>query len=287
MSEDSTNEASSSSDNLDKLAEMDAALAAHPGSVLRRRLEDLHRVWDAWAAFSAELSALLEVCETHRPTTVELTRNVGDRTVQRRMIRALDKAVIAYAAGLGALIDQTRNVVRQQPAVWQQRYEEKRAETVGTLPAALFLAKLRNYVLHYVAAPWTFRFSYSDDVVDGLVSLVTDDLLRTGWPAQARVFIDANAPELHVRPLLQPLVEQELILTRWVIEQAQSEHADEFKAMEELIAERNLFLSGGTTDGRDWEERTRELQEELRRVRSEPEEPDPLGSDAPTSDQPL
>jgi len=113
MSQDATSEALG--EKRDKLAAMDAALAAHPGSILRRRLEDLHRVWHAWAAFSAELYALLEVCETHEPTARELTRNVGDRTVQQNTIRALDKAVIAYAAGLGALIDQTRIVVQQQP----------------------------------------------------------------------------------------------------------------------------------------------------------------------------
>lgn len=277
----------SGNERRDKLAAMDAALAAHPGSVLRRRLEDLHRVWDAWVAFSAELSALLEACETYETMARELTRNVGDRTVQRRTIRALDKAVLAYAAGLGALIDQTRIVVQQQPTEWQKRYELKRAETVGGLPAAPFLAKLRNYVLHYVAAPWSFHYSYSDGVMDGVVSLTTDDLLRTGWPASARAFIDANAPELHLRPLLLPLAEQELILTRWVDEQARSEHADELKAMEQLIAERNLFLTGGATDGRDWEEQTRALEEELRRMRSEPGEPDALGTDGPTPNQPL
>jgi hypothetical protein len=266
MSQDATNEALG--EKRDKLAAMDAALAAHPGSILRRRLEDLHRVWDAWAAFSAELYALLEVCETHEPTARELTRNVGDRTVQQNTIRALDKAVIAYAAGLGALIDQTRIVVQQQPDAWQEQYERRRAQTVGALPAALFLAKLRNYVLHYVAAPWAFYFSYRDGATDGIVSLTTEDLMRTEWPRPARAFIDANAPQLHLRPLLQPLVEQERILTQWVDEHARSEHVAEFHAMEELIAERNLFLTGGATDGRDWEEQTRELERELRRMRS-------------------
>ncbi|QWS32605.1 hypothetical protein [Curtobacterium aetherium] len=266
MSEDATDEAPGG--ERDKLNAMDVALAAHPGSVLRRRLEDLHRVWDVWAAFSAELYALLEVCETHEPTASELTRNVGDRTVQQNTIRALDKAVIAYAAGLGALIDQTRIVVQQQPAAWQDQYEQKRAQTVGALPASPFLAKLRNYVLHYVAAPWAFHFSYSDGVMDGIVSLTTENLLRTEWPRPARAFIDANAPQLRLRPLLQPLAEQEGILTQWVDEHARSEHAAEFDAMEELIAERNLFLTGGATDGRDWEEQIRGLERELRKMRS-------------------
>ena len=87
---------------LTRLNELDAAIAAHPGQHIVRRAKDLGRTFDTWSSFSMRLSALLNWYESDDETISELIRNVGDRSKQDDLVNALDQAIVAYTAGIGA-----------------------------------------------------------------------------------------------------------------------------------------------------------------------------------------
>ena len=139
----------------DEIHELTKRINQHPGNRLGNRLEQLKRVFEAWAGFSISFSELLDKCEKDDEFMSELMRNVGDRTNQQWIIRSLDQATIAYSAGFGAVIDQSRAVVQAQSKAIQDEYSRRASTIMKGHPGGPFLAKLRNYVLHNVAAPWS------------------------------------------------------------------------------------------------------------------------------------
>jgi hypothetical protein len=151
-----------------EIDELEQRINGHPGKRLTNRLEELRRILDAWVGFSMMLSELLRVCENEEGIAVELMRNIGDQSGRARIVRSLDQATIAYVAGLGAVIDHTRSVVDKQGDTVKAEYAERTAALVAKHPSAPFLGKLRNYVLHNLAAPWEHRgspvCSHSTDV---------------------------------------------------------------------------------------------------------------------------
>jgi hypothetical protein len=101
--------------NADALRDAEQTLANDPGTALVHRLQDLGRIFNAWYGFSSSLSRLLSQCETDEVIVVELAiRNVGDTSHREAIRLALDQATVAYVAGLGALIDHNRIVLRTQ-----------------------------------------------------------------------------------------------------------------------------------------------------------------------------
>lgn len=245
----------------------------HPGNNLGRRLKDLDRVFSAWGGFSVALSRLLKQCETHEETIVELViRNVGDTSARTAITTALDQALIAYVAGLGAVIDHARIVLKSQKPELQTEYAERLGRMTKAVPGALFLAKLRTFVLHYVVAPWEFTAQTEGSTTTARVFLNSRELLRIDWPPAARDFIESAGEQLHLSPLLHSYLEEMHSLIAWLLERCWAENAAQFQQVNGLIAKRNLLLTGGVSDGRDWEARVAHMEENLRRAeRGEPQ----------------
>lgn len=246
---------------------VEAAIRDHTGQKLALRVRDLERIFMAWAGFSAALSRLLERCETDEPTITELViRNVGDTSQRAAITTTLDQATIAYVAGLGALIDHTRIVLKSQTEHLQAEYAGRLNSLMTEVPGSPFLAKLRTYVLHYVAAPWEFTAEYQENTMSAKVLLSATELLKIEWQASARTFIESSGGQVHLSPLLAPYLAAMHTLMAWFLERCWHDNAQLFDEVNALIAKRNLLLSGGVTDGHDWAARVAHMGENIRRA---------------------
>jgi len=256
-----------------KIDELEKRISQHPGKRLGNRLEQLKRVFEAWAGFSISFSELLEKCEKDDEFMLELMRNVGDRTKRQLIIRSLDQATIAYTAGLGAVIDQSRAVVQAQSKAIQDEYGRRASAIMKGHPGGFFLAKLRNYVLHNVAAPWDFSGTFGEvstaRVALNCVSLLED---KKAWSRDAKDFIAASGESIQLSPLIAPYFEAMVEHIGWIFPTVVGANTKILDDCDELIRERNLLLSGGVTDGHDWEERVAHMSENIKRAgRGEPQ----------------
>lgn len=252
-------------DRAERLAAAETELNEHAGTKLVRRLEQLARVFTAWRHFAIDLEILIAAFETQEDIAVELMQNVRESTRPALQLE-LDKALIAYLASLGALIDHTRTLVRNQPKAVHDEFAERLSKDVFALPQAAFLGKLRNYVLHYVVAPWRFSGTLGDQVT-AEVRLDSAALLEFDWNKDSRAFIESSGETIHLSALLRPYREATEKLHSWLLERSWDEGTPLIEASNQLIARRNLILSAGVSDGRDWHERVAHIQENLDRER--------------------
>lgn len=249
-----------------ELQEVEEQIRLHPGGRLSIRLQELQRVLGAWAGFSAGLSDLLDACENQESYAIELMRNVGDQSGRLIIIRSLDQAIIAYVAGLGAVIDHTRSVVQKQSEAIKSEYAERTTKLVENHPAAPFLGKLRNYVLHNVAAPWEFSGTFSDRV-QTRVALNSAVLLEDKkWTGDAKEFIIAAGQSIHLSPLLPSYLEAMIGHIEQAISAVLEDNVDSIDECNDLIRKRNMLLTAGATDGHDWEDRMAHVADNLRRA---------------------
>lgn len=254
--------------HIDEIDQLDKRIRDHPGRRLADRLERLKRTLEAWIGFSRGLSELLGEYENEPKVHTELMRNVGDRTKQSVLIRLLDQNIIAYTAGLGAVIDQARAVAQAQNRFIQDAYAARTKEIVENHPAAPFLWKLRNHVLHNIAAPWHFSGSFEEDGSSSCtVSLDTELLLedKKSWNKEAKDFIRDSGDTIQLSPLIDPYLHAMVNHIGRLLPEVMQANIASVRACDELIKKRNLLLSGGVTDGSDWEERIAHLEENIRR----------------------
>ncbi|GAB2555077.1 hypothetical protein [Leucobacter ruminantium] len=256
-----------------EIEDLEKRISQHPGNRLANRLDQLKRVFEAWAGFSVSFADLLNKCENDEEFMAELMRNTGDRTKQQWIIRSLDQVTIAYTAGLGAVIDQSRAVVRAQSKTIQDDYAKRAAVIMKDHPGGPFLAKLRNYVLHNVAAPWRFSGTIGEASA-ARVALDSDSLLedKKAWSSDAKNFIKASGESVHLSPLIAPYLDAMVEHIRWIFPTVAQANTKIIQDCDKLIARQNLLLTGGVTDGHDWEERVAHMAENVRRAdRGEPQ----------------
>lgn len=259
--------------NPDEIKDLERRIIQHPGNRLANRLDQLKRVFEAWAGFSTSFSELLDKCENDEEFMAELMRNTGDRAKQQWIIRSLDQVTIAYTAGLGAVIDQSRAAIQAQSKPIQDEYAKRAAAIMKDHPGGPFLAKLRNYVLHNVAAPWSFSGTFGETstarVALDCAALLED---RKAWSSDAKNFIKASASSVHLSPLIAPYLDAMVEHIGWIFPTIVQANAKLLQDCDELIARRNLLLTGGATDGHDWEQRVAHMAENARRFdREEPQ----------------
>lgn len=256
-----------------EIKELENQINSHPGKRLTARLDELRRILDAWAGLSMMLVELLHKCEQDEKIAVELIRNVGDQSGRATIVRSLDQATIAYVAGLGAVIDHTRSVVRKQSDAVKAEYAARTEGLVAKHPAAPFLGKLRNYVLHNVAAPWEFSGSFGDPTATR-VTLNSAALLedQNSWNADAKEFIKMAGESIRLSPLLQPYMEDMVEHVGMVFPAVARNNMGIILECDALIMKRNMLLSGGITDGLDWDHRLEQMADNFRRSeRGEPQ----------------
>src|SRR5699024_9181011 len=88
------------------LEEADTDLKNSEGQKLVGRLSSHRRTFESWNGFSSRFVELLEHCETNSEASADLAaRNYGDRSHQQALILALDESILAYTAGLTAVVE--------------------------------------------------------------------------------------------------------------------------------------------------------------------------------------
>lgn len=257
----------------DDLSSAEEAIRQHPGTRITRRIINVHRIFDVWGAFAQPLDGLLELCETDEDSIVALTRNVGDRTAGQQLERRLDQSLLSYVAGLVAVVDQSRPIVELLSVTNQKEAARRRASVLAAHPEGLFLAKLRNYVLHYLVAPWHFLASFeADQPLRGEVSLDAEQLLEwEGWKG-AKGYIEHAGETIRLSPLIRPHFLATAEYTSWLLDTAWADNLALIQQANGLIAKRNLVLTGSVSDGQDWAERVAHMEENCRRAeRGEPQ----------------
>ncbi|WP_341940930.1 hypothetical protein [Microbacterium sp. LWH10-1.2] len=249
----------------DELAAKEREIYEHPGSRAHRRITNLARVFEVWRDFTFSLDNVLLQCESDENVIHALMRQSEPRG--REVVeRELDKSLLAYVAGLVAVVDQSRPVMKLLTADLQKEAVERLNALKGGQPGAIFLAKLRNYVLHYLSAPWSFHAELIPEPARGSVGVSTAQLLEwPDWPKDAQEFLRGSGDLLLVRPLVRGHYEAQAAYVGWLHDAAHDSQATVRDEVNALIAERNLILTGGVSDGTDWSERTQHLQENVRR----------------------
>ena len=86
------------------------------------------------------------------------------------------------------------------------------------------------------------------------------------WSAPVRAFIASTGDQLHLSPLLRPYLAAMQELTVWLINRCWEDNTAVFDEVEDLVRKRNLLLTGGTTDGHDWEARIANMVENRARA---------------------
>lgn len=176
--------------------------------------------------------------------------------------------LLAYVAGLVAVLDQSRPVVDLLPQNLVDEAKERLDNLKAAVPGALFLAKLRNYVLHYLCAPWSFHVELVPEPMREEVGLAREQLLEwPDWPQGARAFLEASEDRIRMRPLIRSHFDAQFEYVSWLVAAAFDAQAGQRAVLNALVAERNLILTGGVSDGSDWSDRMDHVQDNIRRQR--------------------
>lgn len=249
-------------DRVEALAAAQIAIQEHPAQKLGLAIENVNRVASAWLASSADLIKLLQTYENDQKIAAMI---LSPRGSDSQIIKAkLDQSLHAYVSGIGAVIEQARTAATMQPAPFQEQYQRRQAALLKALPQAVFLAKLRNFVLHRFSAPWEFSGTFGRSI-STKISLNVPALLEAKWDAPSRQYLEGQGGQLHFLPLLGPYQNAMYNIVNWFVHEAFAQNKELFDEHNRLVAVYNLTLTGGATDGRDWDERMAHVAENIRR----------------------
>lgn len=246
---------------------LEAELKAHPGTKADQMAKDVERAFVTWHQRSRELHAVLHYGETDEDMQTELMQNVRPPVAREQYMRALDSALNAYLGAMGTLIDVARRISKKLPESFQSGYAE-RSQTVRDIEGVVVLRDLRNYMLHYSSAPWRADGNITADGMTTRISLDSATLAEwNGWKADSRKYLADNQT---VR-LIEIVVPYEAAMTSlfaWFGEEFYKIKQSDIGAANDLVRRVNLHMSGGATDGKDWQKRMMHVQENLRRSRA-------------------
>ena len=142
-----------------------------------------------------------------------------------------------------------------------------RNDAVRTAGSSAFLRDLRNYLLHYGVLAFVHQVSFPSET-SPFVSEVrlncTELQVWDRWSAAAKSYTAHCGESIHLSATAQEYISNMEALYQWVFEQFESLHGDDTDAANRLVAEVNLTMSGGVTDGRDWHAFMAHVQENLR-----------------------
>lgn len=251
-----------------QLNELEKQYQEHPGRLFHSASTSLVRVTEAWLDFATTLSTLLHACEEQEALSLALFDQVN-RDARDEIVRHLDAALLAYTAGVGAVVDQTRDFVRRYgDENLGMEYNSRIAKMGQDVPEAEFMVKLRNYVLHYLSAPWGWELQWpgSGESMTTQLGLDTAGMLKMGWNQSITAFLESQPKRIHLTPMVDRFTEAESQLVQWVVNTAFERNRESIDEANQALAKYNLHLTGGVSDGRDWNERLAHIQENLRRM---------------------
>jgi len=227
-------------------------LAQHPGKLARDRWDELRRSTNVFARNVGELRGLLVVAETNEQIAVELIQNMHAPTVRDEYTAQLDQKLHNMIAASVSLVDHTRRLLKCYSDTEFSADFEARNDVVRHAPVAAFLRRLRNYLLHYGMAPFSYSLRVHDGAgMDSRVTLNSAALLEYSDWGSARAYIVASGQEIHLSVAVDQYSAAMRDLYNWVFAQFEGLHGDHTDAANELVRQINLTMTGGLHDFRD------------------------------------
>lgn len=244
------------------------------GRRIHAHLTSFLRTVTVWQGFASNLLTLLNECEHNDQMRVYAMTSMRRADPRDSIINALDSNLLAYAAGVGAVIDQTRELVNKHgDRKVKEEFEQRKKALERSVPSAPFIIKLRNYVLHYLSAPWgvALHFVNGDEGQDVSfkVQLGRDRLLQMPkWPSSAKTFLEQQEPDIHITPLIETFTDAEMELSAWVHNSIMELRSPEIDTTNDMIRRYNLASTGGAHDGSDWEGFYGHMSQNLHRMKT-------------------
>lgn len=214
-----------------------------------------------------ELMQVLDAAEKDERLARELFQNVRPTNVRRDYFGLLDQKLHNMLASAVSLVDHTRRVRNKYKGTDFYKELMTRNNLVRAAPGSTFVRDLRNYLLHYGVLAFVHQISMPSEG-STLVSEVHLDCaqLRTwdGWTAPSKSYMTSRGETVHLSATVREYIANMESLYRWVFEQFEGLHGKDIDDTNKLVAELNLTMTGGVTDGRDWHARMAHMQENLR-----------------------
>jgi hypothetical protein len=187
-----------------------------------------------------ELLALIDSVEQDVSLGIEVTRNIGPRTVQQAFYDEAIRLLHNYLAALKTLVEHTRNLMRDyRRSAFAVEYQRlvKVATASGLVP---FMQKLRDYLLHYQIPPVGTRVEVDNRTGTAKVTVYLNRdaaLAFRDWPPAARSFLTGQPDFIPLRDLIVGYEAEIEQLYRWLYPLFEELHGEQIRDVNALIAE--------------------------------------------------
>ncbi len=241
-------------------------LRQHPSAIMFRELQSLRQtISGVFQRNWLELRQLLDAAAANPQLAMELVQNVRKPDVRDEFQASVTQRLHNYVAGTMTLVDHVRRLRRDSTDAIGREFDARLSE-FNSHGINHFVKDLRNFILHRslpvlghtVSLPAGTSFT-------GMireVQLSTEELKGwDGWTAPARSYLEAQGDSLSLRPLIREHGERVVRLNSWFHDEMAASIASGVQEMNEIIAEYNAAMTGGTLEqGREMSRRWTDMQ---------------------------
>ncbi|TAM71339.1 MAG: hypothetical protein EPN48_01860 [Microbacteriaceae bacterium] len=221
-------------------------LAQSAGWGARQRWSTFDRSVSVWSRNSDELQILLGRGEHDGDLITELLQNTRVSTVRENFFAELDQRLQNLVASARSLVEHTRTLVRKYPDSDFEREFTRRNKELQVVPSALFLDDLRNYILHVGHVPIRTTTTTNDTGAENAILLERDALLSEyNWKPGPKKYLTEATGDIHLSEVVRDYRIRMHAFCKWVSDQFDVLHADDWAESKKLEEQANLVLTGG------------------------------------------
>lgn len=242
----------------DELERLRRELRDHPGTVAKQKWGELRRTIDLHQRNLVELEQVIAAPSENPALAIELIQNVAPPVVRDEYWAAMDQRLHNALASAVTVVDRARRLVDDYPGTAFAEEFARRNDRIRTDNRAVFVRRLRNYMLHYGLLPLAHQVSFGDNHgPNGLrfESQLSADALRAwgsdNWTAPAWAYLMAVGEHVGLAEMIAWYRDASIELHRWTLAQFPVLHGAAIDDANELVRRCNLLLSDGRDDGSD------------------------------------
>lgn len=236
---------------------LNSRIDSHRARKIHNHCESVRRTVSAWKGFTESFCSLLDAAESSSSSLAMTLTSFNGSTDRDEFVSVLDQCAIAYLAGVGAVIEQSRDIDKNYLSTESSaEYAQMTAQLRQELPYAETLSKFRNYALHNLALPWVFNGSImSGSDGSGKVLLETEPILNSkALNAPAKEYLRSQGSRVRIRPWITPHFERTATNIQWLLDRARDDNKSDFDEVNSLIREQTRLMTGGATDdAKEWQ----------------------------------